>query len=210
MNYQPYIDADVIAKIPQVIKPEIQELFSWPNILDKFGDLNVNLKRYSIDGRPDLLANERKASTVRDFYEERSDFWAIKHYFERSSSNPMLNYLVESLEKQFLLKLEPFRTQVALRISPCNWDYPFHFDGVTNFMFLLNGKRSVDVVYKDYKGHFDLEQGDVFFIPPFWEHHFWADNDDPPIVMNLMAKIKDDKDFIEAYPDRVKELKKGI
>ena len=210
MNYNTYIEEGKMQQIKKVIPRRILAHFEWKKILSQFGHISMDIKKYELNEAPDLYANEVEQMTLQEFYDLDKRQWAIKHSFDRSTVNPFLVYLIQHIEEKFPLSSSD-QFKYTLRISPREWAFPKHFDGVENFMVLLNGRRNVDISYKDYEASYQLRAGDIFYIPPLWEHYFTASNPEPPIVLNMMIKSRiSDEAFKDAYPDRVVEIEKRM
>lgn len=210
MNYEAYIKEGRARQIKKVLPRRILENFEWKKILSQFGHISMDIKKYEVNDNPDLYAKEVEQLTLKEFYEQDKRQWAIKHSFDRSTVNPFLSYLIHHIEEKIPLHFND-KYKYTLRISPREWAFPKHFDGVENFMILLNGRRNVDISYKHMETSYQLRAGDFFYIPPLWEHYFTASNPEPPIVLNMMIKSRmSDAAFKEAYPDRVAEIEKRM
>jgi hypothetical protein len=201
------------ALFSKAIPRRVLDCMTWKILLEKFGEMNVISKYYGDGvGNPDLYANEMTESTLKDFYGNAADQWAIKDSFYADTLNPLYRYTLGVLEQKFNYDLKSkVKTQFTARISSKKWSFPDHFDGIENFMFCLIGTREVDLRFKDIKIHYSLKAGDILYIPPFWYHHFWANNDEPCYVINFAMKTAGDaSSFGEAYPKRMQEIETGI
>ena len=174
--------------------------------------MEMEVKKYAdADGNPYLYAEDLTYMTLQSFYSENKAQWGIKHGFDHTTMNPLLQYLINQIEDKFPLNRLHQTPKMTLRISPRQWAFPKHFDGVENFMFLLNGNRHVELSYEDKGFDWSLSPGDILYIPSLWDHFFTANNEEPPIVVNIMFLAQQhSSDFENAYPRRMDEISKRI
>lgn len=152
--------------------------------------------------------------SLRSYYNTHDDYLAVKHSFDTTTAYPLLQYILKSIAQKIPLS-DPTLGEASftLRISPRSWAFPKHFDGVANFMILLNGTRDVEVSYKNEPEveSYHLRPGDIFYIPPLWSHYFTATNAEPAIVLNVAFRTEaGDLEFKAAYPRRVDEIVRRI
>jgi ribosomal protein L16 Arg81 hydroxylase len=207
LEFKKIMERHDVTLFPKAIPRKIIDKFRWPELLNNFGTQEFNIKYYGAsDGTSDLYANKTKTSSLINYFEEKSDQWAIKENFKKDTLNPLWSYAYELLSEKFDFNLKDSKLNFTARISSKKWDFPNHFDGVENFMFCLNGLREVDISYEGYSNHFSLKPGDVFYIPSLYYHHFWADNTEPSFVINLTIQSKLANNFFEVYPQRFQEI----
>lgn len=214
VDYKTYVDSGKVTHMRKVLPRRIINQFTWKHLLNTFADTDLQVKCYEKGGDRSLYAESLSYMDLEAYYRSDDNYLAVKHSFDKSSQDPFLRYVVNTIEQKIPLADHRLgKASYTLRISPRSWAFPRHFDGIANFMILLNGTRNVEISYKDDTeiSNHHLRPGDIFYIPPMWSHYFTAINKEPAIVLNLAFYTEEgEQQFRAAYPRRVEEIQQRL
>lgn len=193
LNYDNILLNEKAIVFKNEIPSEIIENFEISNLKLNHGNEKLNLLEYL--NNDEFNPKQYKKIHLKDFINsnefknDNNKKYQIKFSFKEIKNNNFglyFNDLIKYCQKKFNNNNFNFYPYV-FRMSKNNWSFPNHFDCTDQILCQLHGSRKIIVNFNNKDTTYNLEPGDILFLPVNKYHSVTQTNGNFNINFNLAS-----------------------